>query len=57
MKTWNNPEIVELNINETAQGGNSPVNIDGHWTDQNGNHWASFSSGRGGEEHPPIVVN
>ena len=46
MKNWKNAEIVELNINETAQGGKDSTRVDGMWTDKNtGNAWASFASG------------
>ena len=43
MKNWRNAEIVELNINETAQGGKDSTRVDGMWTDRNtGNAWASL---------------
>ena len=35
MKNWRNAEIVELNINETAQGGKDSTRVDGMWTDRN----------------------
>lgn len=46
MKTWENADIVELNINETAEGGKSFQKIDKYWTDKNtGDLYASFASG------------
>ena len=56
MKNWRNAEIVELNINETAQGGKDSTRVDGMWTDRNtGNAWASFASG-GNAGGPEIDV-
>ena len=56
MKNWKNAEIVELNINETAQGGKDSTCVDGMWTDRNtGNAWASFASG-GNAGGPEIDV-
>ena len=50
MKNWRNAEIVELNINETAQGGKDSTR------DRNtGNAWASFASG-GNAGGPEIDV-
>lgn len=46
MKTWENADIMELNINETAEGGKNFQNVDKLWTDKNtGDLYASFSSG------------
>lgn len=46
MKTWNNAELVELEINETAQGGKDIENVDNYWTDVNtGDLYASYASG------------
>ncbi|XME03251.1 hypothetical protein QYZ88_003465 [Lachnospiraceae bacterium C1.1] len=37
MKTWNEPSIEELMINETAQGGHISFVHDGYWSvDENG---------------------
>ena len=46
MKTWANAELVELNINETAEGGKNVQKLDQWWTDKNtGDLYASFASG------------
>ncbi len=46
MKTWTNAELVELNINETAEGGKNVQKLDQWWTDKyTGDLYASFASG------------
>ena len=46
MKTWTNAELVELNINETAEGGKNLQQVDNYWTDKNtGDLYASYASG------------
>lgn len=56
MKTWNNAEIVELNINETAEGGKNIKQVDHLWTDnKTGELYASYASG-GNTTGSPIDV-
>lgn len=53
MKKWENAELVELNIAETAQGGRDINNVDKIYTDKiTGDAYASFASGgdAGGDE-------
>lgn len=46
MKNWENAEFIELNINETAEGGKNLQQIDKYWTDKNtGDLYASYASG------------
>lgn len=46
MKTWTNAELVELNINETAEGGKNLQKVDNYWTDkETGDLYASYASG------------
>lgn len=45
MRTWTNPEVEVLAINETAQGKEIKFTIDAIRTDANGNLWVSFPSG------------
>ena len=46
MKNWEKAELVELSINETAQGGKNLQKIDNLWTDKNtGDLYASYASG------------
>lgn len=46
MKTWNNAEIVELQIAETAEGGKNLQKVDHLWTDkETGDLYASYASG------------
>lgn len=46
MKNWTNAELVELNINETAEGGKNIQKVDKYWTDKNtGDLYASYASG------------
>lgn len=45
MKTWIEPEIIELDITCTEQGTNMSSEFDEIRVDQNGNYWVSFSSG------------
>ena len=46
MKEWKNAELVELNIDETAEGGKNVQQIDKYWTDKNtGDLYASYASG------------
>ncbi len=46
MKSWNNAEIVELNIAATAEGGKNLQLVDNYWTDKNtGDLYASYASG------------
>lgn len=46
MKKWTNAELVELNINETAEGGKNINQVDNYWTDKNtGDLYASYASG------------
>lgn len=56
MKTWENADIMELNINETAEGGKNVQSIDKFWTDKNtGDLYASYASG-GDTTGAPIEV-
>lgn len=43
MKKWNDPEIVELNINCTELGKAFTPKYDSERVDENGDHWYSFS--------------
>lgn len=45
MKKWTTPEVSELNISATAQGKAITTSFDEIRVDQDGNYWASFSSG------------
>ena len=57
MKTWENAELVELEINATAEGGNNIQHVDNYWTDKNtGDLYASYASGgnKTGEEFEVI---
>lgn len=46
MKEWKNAELVELNIDETAEGGKNVEQVDKYWTDKNtGDLYASYASG------------
>lgn len=45
MKTWIEPEIIELDITCTEQGKDLSVTFDEIRIDQNGNYWAGFGSG------------
>ena len=45
MKKWVAPAIDELKVSETAQGQTISSSFDEIRVDQNGNYWASFSSG------------
>lgn len=46
MRKWTGADIVELNINETAEGGKNVQQIDKFWTDKNtGDLYASYASG------------
>ena len=46
MKVWKDAELLELNINETAEGGRNLEKVDGIYTDTiTGNYYASFASG------------
>lgn len=46
MKEWKNAELVELNIDETAEGGKNVQQVDKYWTDKNtGDLYASYASG------------
>lgn len=53
MKTWVNPEVVELEISATAQGKKVQPSFDEIRVDQNGNYWASFQSGK--DTNPPVA--
>ncbi len=53
MKTWVNPEVVELTISATAQGNHMTDKFDEIRVDQNGNLWAGFSSGE--KSNPEIA--
>lgn len=56
MKNWTNADIVELNINETAEGGRNINQVDNYWTDKNtGDLYASYASG-GDMTGDPIEV-
>ena len=57
MKTWENAELVELEINATAEGGKNIQQVDNYWTDKNtGDLYASYASGgnQTGEEFEVI---
>lgn len=46
MKTWENAELVELEINATAEGGRNINEVDNYWTDKATNDlYASYASG------------
>ena len=45
MKTWNNPELVALDMTCTERGTKFSANFDEVRVDQDGNYWYSFSSG------------
>ena len=46
MKKWANAELVELNIDETAEGGKNIQQVDKLWPDRNtGDLYASYASG------------
>lgn len=46
MKNWKKAELVELSINETAEGGKNINEVDKLWTDKNtGDLYASYASG------------
>lgn len=36
MKNWENPEVVAINVKDTANGGLPSMNFDQQWFDQNG---------------------
>ena len=56
MKQWTNADIVELNINETAEGGKNLQKVDHLWTDKaTGDLYASYASG-GEKTGDPIEV-
>jgi hypothetical protein len=55
MKTWKCPELMELNISETAHNGFNVKNPDGVYTDQNKKGWLSLGSG-GTPTGPDIIV-
>lgn len=56
MKAWNNCEIVELNIEATAEGGKNLQKVDKLWTDkETGDLYASYASG-GDVTGDPITV-
>lgn len=56
MKTWENAELVELNISLTAQGGKNIEKADKVWTDVNtGDLYSSYASG-GDASGDPIDV-
>ncbi|MCR4649084.1 MAG: hypothetical protein K5776_08405 [Lachnospiraceae bacterium] len=46
MKKWENPDIMTLNVNETAQGGNEFTVIDRNYRDTKGAHsdYGEFTS-------------
>ena len=45
MKKWTAPAIETLKVSCTEQGQNISTTFDEIRVDQNGNYWASFSSG------------
>lgn len=46
MKIWENSEIVELTVAETAEGGQNVKQVDKFWTDKKtGELYASYASG------------
>lgn len=56
MKNFNNAELVELNITETAEGGKNIAQVDKLWTDKaTGDLYASYASG-GDTTGDPITV-
>jgi hypothetical protein len=43
-KTWENPEIMELQVEKTEHGGSNPNNIDGTYIEAGGQkYWPSGS--------------
>lgn len=53
MKTWVNPEVIELEISATAHGQDTRKSWDDIRQDQNGNTWVSFQSGN----CPTVITN
>jgi len=49
MKKWNTPVVDELNVACTERGKKISANFDEIRVDQNGNYWASFTSGNDSE--------
>ena len=58
MKTWNTPEIAELDVACTEQGRDMAKDWDEIRVDQNGEFWVSFQSGGDSNPEPvgPITV-
>ncbi len=53
MKTWTNPEVVELEISATATGKKIQPSWDEIRVDQDGEYWAGMASG--GDSNPDVV--
>lgn len=45
MKKWENPVLETLEVEKTLQGQHISLKFDEIRVDQNGNYWASFTSG------------
>ena len=43
MKNWENAELVEVSIHETAYGGKPSLNFDNSWFDENKAEHVTFS--------------
>lgn len=56
MKKWNTPVVDELNVACTEQGKKISSNFDEIRVDQNGNYWASFTSGESNITEPEKEV-
>ncbi len=57
MKNWEKAELVELSINETAEGGKDIKKVDKLWTDKvTGELYASYASGGETTGEPFMVI-
>ena len=57
MKTWNTPEIKELNLSSTKLSGEDTRYVDGYIYDADRNtNWKSFSGGSVDTTQPPADV-
>lgn len=60
MKTWENPDMITLNVNETATGGHDTTRWDDYKTNETGENVTFFFPSANGEgkqwsELPPGV--
>ena len=58
MKKWKNPVLETLEVEKTLQGQHIAPEYDEIRVDQNGNYWASFTSGEDSKPgtNGPIIV-